>query len=299
MDVSGPSLKDLKKALRKTGFRPSKTRGQNFLFDHGMLEAIAADAELRPDDKLLEIGSGCGFLTGHLAQYAGSVLAVEIDRVLAAVSNRFLASWGNIEVLVADILREGKVNPEVAGKLRETGICDVVAGNLPYSAATAVIAALSDWEFEPRALVFLLQEEVALRIGAGPGEPDRCALSVISQAAFTVELLRKVGSEVFWPRPKVQSRLVRLTPRGGTDEFSDFRQFVFMLFAQPRKTVLNSLTDGAGRAGPLQGRESKEIKQIAVSVLNSAEIDPKTRPGQLSEAQIKAIYRQFQAQIQV
>jgi 16S rRNA (adenine1518-N6/adenine1519-N6)-dimethyltransferase len=295
--VPEPTLKELKRALRDASFKPSKSRGQNFLFDHGTLGAIANDAGITPQDTVLEVGCGCGFLTAHLARLAGRVLAVEIDPVLAAVSRRFLASWGNIEVFTADILKGAAVNPDVLKKLRDTGGCEVVIGNLPYSAATAIISALSDWEFKPRALVLLLQEEVAGRLAAGPGEAGRGALSVISQAAFKINLLRRIGPGVFWPKPRVHSRLVRLEPRRVTSEFSDFRRFVFALFAQPRKTAVNSLSLGVVRSGLLQSENSAEVREKIADMVASLGIDNTARPGQLSESQIEAVFRRFLTEI--
>ncbi len=286
-----PTLSELKAALRRKGFKPSKARGQNFLFEHRLLGAIAEDVGAGEQDVVLEIGSGCGFLTMHLAGRVRRLLAVEIDRTLAGVATRFLERYANVEILSADFLTGGQVNAEIVERVREIGGCDVVTGNLPYSAATAMIGALAQWAFRPRSLVFMLQEEVARRLTARPGSSDYGGLSVITQAAFEAELLRKVGPEVFWPKPKVHSRVVRLKPRALTGDFGHFTRFVHALFAQPRKTALNSLVAGVTRSRELSaiGTGAKLRGRVA-GILSSLGIELETRPGQLDFAQIQAIH---------
>jgi 16S rRNA (adenine1518-N6/adenine1519-N6)-dimethyltransferase len=289
-----PTLSKLRRALRLTGFTPSKTLGQNFLFEHRVLAAIAREVGATGNDVVLEIGCGCGFLTMHLTGSAKKVLAVEIDATLAGVAGRFLSEFPNVEILQADILTQGEVNPVVAEQLRELGGCDLVAGSLPYSAATAIVSALGRWDFTPRALVFLFQEEVARRLAAGPGTSDYGALSVITGAAFEVELLLKIGSEVFWPSPKVESRLVRLKPREFGGDLKGFGAFVHALFAQPRKTAVNSLISGAERSQiPSLPHSRAELRERVAGVLDSLGIDPGTRPGQLSLVQVEAIFKKL------
>ncbi len=317
-----PALSDLKTALQLTGWRPSKALGQNFLFEHSVLDAIARQVAPGPTDVVLEIGAGCGFLTAHLAQTAGKVLAVEIDSRLVDIARRFLQQYANAEVMAADILRSKKLSPQVQKRLGELGGCDLVAGNLPYSTATAIIMALArrvapagkttarnaTGEMErcpkdnadlgaqplglsPRTLTFLVQEEVGQRLAAKPGMPEYGGISVLTGASFSVKLLRTVGAEVFWPKPKVTSRLVQLRPRRKPDEFEKFERFVHTLFAQPRKTAINSIVHGAGRAGALRpGAGKVRLRQEVTQALVSLGVRADVRPGGLSVAQVQELH---------
>jgi 16S rRNA (adenine1518-N6/adenine1519-N6)-dimethyltransferase len=286
-----PTLKDLKSALKRKGFTPSKALGQNFLYEHQVLEAIAMEINPAQTGVLLEIGCGSGFLTMHLADTAGKILAVEIDQVLVTVAKRFLSEYPNVEVLEADILKNGEISPAVLKRLEELGGCGLVAGNLPYSAATAIVSALAHWKFTPEALVFMLQEEVARRLAAEPGSPDYGALSVITQAAFEVELLREIGPEVFWPKPKVDSRLLKLTPVKFDGDLRQFEAFVHALFAQPRKTALNSLVMGAGRVDlPFVVKDTAGLREKVAGLFRLFGIDPAVRPGRLDLSQIRKLF---------
>lgn len=286
--VPFPTLRDLKSALRREGFTPSKARGQNFLFEHKILQAVAKDVAPGPRDIVLEIGCGCGFLTLHLAQEVGTVLAVEIDRTLTRIAGNFLKPYPKAQVMAADLLTGEKVNPAVLKRLDELGGCDLIAGSLPYSAATAMITALSRSKLRPRKMLFLLQEEVARRLGAAPGSRDYGALSVITARAYETTLLRKVGPNAFWPRPKVESRLVCLQPKKRPCDLETFSRFVHALFSQPRKTAVNSLLHGISRRGVQAGPElRKKITELLVSL----ELTTSARPGSLSLNEIEAIYK--------
>ena len=286
-----PTLSDLKSVLRERRFTPSKARGQNFLYEHRVLEAIANEINPRQDDIVVEIGCGCGFLTMHLADRAKKVIAVEIDPVLTAVAEQFLSEYTNVEILQADILENGELNPLVLKRLAKEGRCGLVAGNLPYSAATAIIGAFAHWEPEPRELVFMLQEEVAQKLAIWPGERGCGALSMITHAAYQVEMLRKIGPEVFWPKPKVDSRLLRLKPLYVGRDFKLFEKFVHALFAQPRKTAVNSLITGAERADlPFTAQDPAALRLKIVGLLGSLGLDTTVRPSRLDRVQIWELF---------
>jgi 16S rRNA (adenine1518-N6/adenine1519-N6)-dimethyltransferase len=243
---------------------------------------------------VLEIGPGSGFLTMQLAQTAGRVLAVEVDGILTAVSRRFLEGTDNVEIMNADIFQKDSLNPEVIERLRKLGGCSLAVGNLPYSAATAIVSALARSNLSPRGMVFLLQEEVARRLGASPGSPDYGAVSVIMAAAFDAELLQRIGPNVFWPKPKVSSRLVRLRPAQKVQNLERFAAFVHTLFARPRKTAANSFVEGAARGLSGKPGEPKDVlRRTVAAALQSLGVDPKARPGALNLDQVKALHKKL------
>jgi 16S rRNA A1518/A1519 N6-dimethyltransferase RsmA/KsgA/DIM1 with predicted DNA glycosylase/AP lyase activity len=144
---------------------------------------------------------------------------------------------------------------------------------------------------DARALLFLLQEEVARRLAAQPGSPDRGALSAIVQAVFEVRLLRKVGPKVFWPRPKVRSRLVKLAPRVFEGDLRRFEQFVHALFAQPRRMALNSLISGSERLRePLAVQNTAELREKITGIFRAFGIERTARPGRLNNSQITTLF---------
>jgi 16S rRNA (adenine1518-N6/adenine1519-N6)-dimethyltransferase len=289
-----PILSDLKAALRGRGFLPSKARGQNFLFDHNTLRIVAGEVAALPQDTVLEVGPGSGFLTMHLAGTAGRVLAVEVDSTLSLVAKHFLQAHNNIEVMTANILRNDDLNPEVEERLRELGDCSLIAGNLPYSAATAIISAIARSDLKPRRLVFLLQEEVARRLTADPGTSDYGSNSVITAAAFNTQLLQRIGPNVFWPKPRVSSRLVRLTPAAKVGDLPKFASFVHTLFARPKKTAVNSLLEGLARLPTVANREHPDsLREEVVSAIKSLGVGLKVRPGRLDLGQIIKLHEKL------
>lgn len=284
----------MKKELRARNFKPSRARGQNFLFEHRILDTIAGEAGIDSGDVVLEIGCGCGFLTMHLAPLAGKVLAVEIDAALSAVAETFLAPFTNVQVVTTDFLDKNTVSQTVDQSLQETGTCQVVVGNLPYSRATAIIASLPAWSHRPRKCLFMVQEEVAQRLAARPGARDYGSLSVLTEVSFEVERGRRIGPEAFWPKPAVYSRLVRLAPRTTDIDLVRFSDFVRALFAQPRRTAVNSFLEGASRLRILTPKcHRHELRNKLTDAVSSLHLSPDVRPGKIDVSQILTMFHEL------
>lgn len=247
--------------LAAMGFRPSSARGQNFLLDASLHRWIAAQAEIGAGDLALEIGVGLGFLTRELAATGAAVLGVEIDERLFAVARDELAALANVALLCTDALGGdgGELAPqlhtELAARLPAAAAFAVVA-NLPYAVAGPLLAHLFLLPRLPDRIVVLVQRELGERLAAGPGGRDYGGLSAQLQSAYRVEVLRKVGAEVFRPRPKVGSVVVRLclqpaAARWPAADRRGFQAFVRQLFAQRRKTLRTTLAlAAAGRPLP-------------------------------------------------
>ncbi len=271
-----PPLSAFRAALVEAGFRPSKSRGQNLLFDRTMLRAIARDARVEPGDFVLEVGPGCGWLTRELAELGAQVLAVEIDGRLAQVAGRHLARFAGVRLWVGDVLAsKHSLAPEVRGMLPRAGPWHLVA-NLPYGLAGPLLGLLARLELPPASMTALVQLEVAERLAAAPGSRVWGALTARLAPLYRVDLIRRVGRELFWPRPRVEGAVVRLELQPAVPapaELAEYDALVELLFQGRRKTLRRVL------AGTL-GREE------AARLLAGAGIEASLRPEGLSVAQL-------------
>lgn len=241
----------LAKLLAYLHIRPSKSLGQNFLVDHNLLEAIVREAEVGRNDLVLDIGCGTGLLTAHLADAAGHVIGIELHRGLFAVCSRYLEGRENVTLLCGDALAsKHALSPALLDATRTalatgrfTGLR--VVSNLPYCVASLLIPNLLESGLPIAVMVVTVQKEVGQRLAAAQDSPDFGALSLLVQVHGRVEVLRWVPPEVFWPRPKVASCIVRVRPGPGPkDRLKDlgaFRALVRAAFAHRRKTLANSL----------------------------------------------------------
>ena len=246
-----PTQTEIKALLAEAGLRPAKRYGQHFLIDGNLMRMLVDEADLGPADTVIEVGPGIGNLTELLVERAGRVVAVEIDPAIAEVARTRLAGVANLDFLVTDILADKHtVAPEVldlaeAHRLACGGPLKLVA-NLPYQAATPLVAELVMRDPPLERLVFTVQEEVAARFAAGPGTSDYGPVGVIVQALGKVELLRRLGPSVFWPRPKVWSAMVRIRPdaarRKRIRDLALFRRTIHGLFVHRRKRAARSLS---------------------------------------------------------
>lgn len=224
--------------------------GQHFLYSSGPLDRIArAVGEAAGGYELIvEIGAGPGTLTSRLVALGKRVLAIEIDRRLAAALPAKLGSPLGLEALEADVLQlelGALIAARTAGRA-------VVAGNLPYYITSPILHRICDAASRVAAAVLLVQKEVAARIAARPGTRDYAYLSVLCQAHGRPEVLFTVPPGAFRPAPKVTSALVRLSiePRleqWGVTDREAFLDFVRLCFHQKRKTLLNNLQRRFGR----------------------------------------------------
>lgn len=226
----------------KYGLAPSKSKGQNFLFNEDIVEKIVAGAGVGPNSLVLEIGPGFGILTEHLLKTAKKVLAVELDKKAIEYMKLNFSSAKNFELAEGDILK--MKNQEIFDRLG--GEYEVVA-NIPYNITSPIIRKFLNYDPKPRRLTLLVQDEVAQRLAAKPGALS--ILGISAQLYAEVEYLFKVDRENFWPQPEVQSAVIQLrwTDKNLVKLKCDedrFFQIVKFGFAAKRKKLANNL--GAG-----------------------------------------------------
>lgn len=240
--------------LAAKGFRPSSSLGQNFLLDPSLHRFIADTAAPGPRDTVLEIGVGLGFLTRELLARAGQVIGVEIDRRLVEVVGPELAGFANLRLLPVDALGGdgGELHPELLAALAAAGGELLVVANLPYAVSGPLLAALCMQAQLPRRIVVLVQKELGARLAAAAGGRDYGGLAALLQSLYEVRSVRDVPPQVFRPRPKVTSAIVRcelrqpaeaaLAPAAARRRFG---LFLRLLFQQRRKTLRTALQHAA------------------------------------------------------
>jgi 16S rRNA (adenine1518-N6/adenine1519-N6)-dimethyltransferase len=243
-----------------------KRYGQHFLTDASVVQAIADAVAPTESDTVLEIGPGRGALTDLLIPRAKRIVAVEIDRALAAQLSERYAGNEKVQIIQADILETD------VGSL--VGDDYILAGNVPYYITTPIIFK----SLEPpvsRRSVFLVQREVAERIAASAGDTQYGALTVNVAATSSVEIIREVGRGAFSPPPRVDSAVIRITPRKkpliDRSRVPAFRAFVQAVFGQRRKQIQRVLRSVRGLS----------IDETA-GILKTCGIDPTARPETLS-----------------
>ena len=198
----------------KHRFQLSKSLGQNFITDKNVIERIVEGAGPTEDDLVIEIGPGIGVLTAEAAQQAAKVVAIEIDSKLIPILDETLAEYDNVEVINQDILKTdlNGIIDEQRAKGSFSGDVKII-GNLPYYITTPIIMHILENSIRAESITVMMQKEVADRIKASPGNKTYGAISAAVQYYCEVEQVVSVPKEVFVPRPKVDSAVLKLTIR--------------------------------------------------------------------------------------
>ena len=251
--------------LQKHGFRIQKKFGQNFLIDSHVLDKIIKAAGVNENDFVLEIGPGIGTMTQYLCENAREVMAVEIDQKLIPILEETLASYDNVTVVNADILKL-----DIAGIARERnqGRPVKVVANLPYYITTPIIMELFESHTPLESITVMVQKEVAERMQAVPGTKNYGALSLAVQFYSKAEIVANVPPNCFIPRPNVGSAVVRLTSHGQRPVEVRDEQWMFRLirasFNQRRKTLQNGLSNEKG-LGLIKEQVVEALEQMGLS----------------------------------
>ena len=237
--------------LEAHGLRPSRRRGQNFLIDGNLMHKLVASAELAPSDAVLEVGAGTGSLTEMLVERAGHVVAVEYDRGLHRLLAERLGAHQRLTLLHADVLQsKSRIAPAVleaverAQDSRAGRIC--LVANLPYNVASPLLIDLLLGDLPLALACFTVQKEVGDRLTADPGGKLIGPLSIIAQSGAAVERVCAVPPQAFWPRPKVESVMLRMVPRQDRAHLPDLARVVHACFRHRRKTLRYNLQAAFG-----------------------------------------------------
>lgn len=263
--MNGPTLgnpQNTIEILQKYQFSFQKKFGQNFLIDTHVLDKIIRAAEITKEDMVLEIGPGIGTMTQYLAEAAGKVIAVEIDRNLIPILSETLSMYDNVRIINEDVL---KLDIRKLAEEENQGRPIKVVANLPYYITTPIIMGLFEGQVPVESITVMVQKEVADRMQTGPGSKDYGALSLAVQYYAKPYIVANVPPNCFMPRPKVGSAVIRLTrhdtpPVQVKDEGLMF-EIIRASFNQRRKTLANGLNNSSRLSYP------KEVIAEAVEKL--------------------------------
>lgn len=262
--------------LAEAGMSPRHRFGQNFMIDQNLLRLVAEAGEIRAGDLIIEVGPGTGTLTDELVAREAEVLAVEIDRDLAALLRKRFEGNPRFRLIEGDALAgKHRLNEELRQAIDAArGRPIKLVANLPYNIASPLIIDLLIAGVD--LLAFTVQREVADRLRAAHGSGTYGVLSIMAQLLAEVAVLRTLPPQAFWPAPQVESALVKMVRRdrlGG--DAAEFNRFVQQLFSARRKTLRKALS----QAGYPADRLIAELR-----------LDPQIRPEELSPEQVKQIF---------
>jgi 16S rRNA (adenine1518-N6/adenine1519-N6)-dimethyltransferase len=268
---------DVPGLLHRHGIHPDKSLGQNFLLDEAALQRIIEAAQVTPEDVVLEIGAGLGSLTRLLAVCAYLVVAVELDSILIPLLREVLLQFNNVQVVEGDILSLDPVQLVSSPDY-------LIVANIPYYITSALIRHLLEAKKPPRRMVLTVQQEVARRICASPGEMSLLALSV--QVYGQPTIVSHIPSGAFYPPPKVDSEIIRIelyqSPLIPEPQLDTFFKLIKAGFSQKRKTLRNALSGGIHLPS-----------QTIETLLNDAGINPRRRAETLSITEWKSLTERY------
>jgi len=276
--------------FREMGISPATRHGQNFLIDLNLQRLIVDSARLTDRDVVLEVGTGTGALTALIARQAAAVVTVEIDGHLFELASELLLDCPNVTMLKLDALRnKNRFDPAVleaiASRLAEApGRQFKLVANLPYNIATPVLGNLLALDSPPGLMVATIQKELAERIIAEPRSKDYGALSAWVQCQADAEIVRIMPPDVFWPAPKVDSAILRITldaaRRAAIPDLRYFHQFTKAMFLHRRKFL---------RANVVAAMKEHLDKPQVDAVLGALQLGPTTRTEELDVPTLLAL----------
>lgn len=290
----------LMELFEQRGVHPRSDYGQNFLIDLNLVEFVVHSAELTEQDVVLEVGAGTGGMTAFLAQQAGHVVSVEVDRNVFPLAEYAVRDFDNVTLLNTDALKnKNRFSPTVLEAIDEQlaaipGSTLKLVANLPYNIATPVISNLVASDYDWSRMVTTIQWELAARMASKHGGGTNYgALSVWLQSQCDIKILKKLKPTVFWPRPKVDSAIVLLTPdsekasRIADREF--FHDFIRRLFHHRRKLMRSVLV----------GMYRKQMSKADVDrILAEEEFEEKCRAEELPVDRLVQLSNRFQREVE-
>ncbi len=232
---------EIKKILEENNISVKKQYGQNFLMDDNIIKKICEISNIDKETNVIEIGPGLGFLTKELSKRAKQVLCYEVDGdMIKILTNKFSSS--NVIIKYQDFLK-ANIDEDIKKIFSSDNV--IVVANLPYYITTAILTKILNESKYIKQLTVMMQQEVAQRICGTPSTKDYNALSVLIQYYTNTTNAINVPSSVFFPAPKVDSSVVLIKKKDTiTNKVLDekyFKTFIYTIFAQRRKTLINNL----------------------------------------------------------
>ena len=280
-DGPRPGRRAVRDQLERRKLRATRARGQNFLVDPRIAEAIADAAPVEPGDAVIEIGPGLGVLTRALAARARRVAAIEIDAGLVRTLREEGGLPAHVELVHADALEV-----DLAALAASLGPPVRVVANLPYAISSPLLRRLLDLRSQLAGWLVLVQREMADRLVARAGTRDYGSLAALHALAVRIERVRDLPPACFFPRPRVTSTLVRATPLDSplldADELPRVERVLRAAFGTRRKTLVNALRNGLERA---------PSTELLHGILETLGIPPDARAEVLAPERLLALSR--------
>ena len=274
------TARDIREIAADIGLRPTKQKGQNFVIDPNTVRSIVASAKLQGHSSVVEIGPGLGSLTLGLLEAGHDVTAVEIDEVLAQRLPATVKKYGHTDDAAEEAANFELVNADALRVTELPTAPEALVANLPYNVAVPVLLHFLEIFPSLKSVLVMVQLEVAERLAAGPGSRTYGVPSVKAQWYGDVTLAGRIGKNVFWPAPNIDSGLVHIDVTRTQRDLQQRRRLFSVVdaaFAQRRKTLRAALATWAG--SPQQAEEC----------LRAAGIDPKTRGEALGVADFERL----------
>lgn len=241
MKLTSPQV--IKRIMAEGGMKFNKALGQNFLIDETVLETTIASSGITENHGVIEIGPGIGTLTAALSEHAGKVVAIELDRNIAAYLKSAFIAYKNVEILQGDAL---KLDLHTIIQEQFPGMPVCIVANLPYYITTPLIMKFLEEDLPLQSITVMIQKEVAERIVAQAGSKEYGALSLAVQYYGTPEIITLVPPESFMPPPKVTSAVIRIElerhVRPAVSNPDRLFRIIKAAFGQRRKMLVNALT---------------------------------------------------------
>ena len=275
------SPRELMQLFEEYGLQPHKRLGQNFLIDANIAFKIVNALDIETGDLVFEVGPGAGALTNQLAKSEAQLVAIEIDRGLYKLLGKLYNKWPNVRLLNEDVLKLSWES--LLAEFCKDGQAVKLVSNLPYVISGPFIYAILKSSFPFQQAIIMLQKEVACRLVAAPGESDYSALSVLCQYYTDGKVLFNVSKNVFWPRPGVNSAVLKLKPKErslGVEEEAVLWNLVQGAFQQRRKTLFKNMN-----------RIYPSLKNKLPEILEEASVKEQARPEELSSGQFAMLTR--------
>jgi len=289
----------LMELFEQRGVHPRTDYGQNFLIDINLVEFVVHSAELTAADVVLEVGAGTGGMTAFLAQQAGHVVSVELDKNVFPLAQYAVREFDNVTLLNTDALKnKNRFSPVVLESIDEQlaaipGSTLKLVANLPYNIATPVISNLVASDYNWSRMVTTIQWELAARMASKHGGGTNYgALSVWIQSQCDIRILKKLKPTVFWPRPKVDSAIVLIVPnpekRAKISDREFFHDFIRRLFHHRRKLMRSVLV----------GMYRKQLSKPDIDRIIAEEgFDEKCRAEALPVDQLVQLSNRFEREV--
>lgn len=285
----------LMQLFEQHGFNPRSDLGQNFLIDLNIIDYVVNHGHIQPNDIVLEVGTGTGGMTTYMAQRAKHVVSVEYDQNMHTLASEAIQNYHNITLLNCDALKnKNSLSPIVLSAIQEQlqanpGSHLKLVANLPYNIATPIVSNLVASDLPWDRMVITIQYELGLKMSCKPSTSNYGALSVWLQSQCFVKLLKKLGPTVFWPRPKVDSAIVQLTPnpplKNTIRDRAFFQDFLRRVFQHRRKLMRSTLV----------GMYSKQLSKPEVDaiLIEHGLIKEKTRAEELGVSDLIQLANSF------